>query len=83
MTDALILEGLRNGSMLVVFTKADGSKRQMHATTCPARIPEDKLTKEESGLTSTSEEVQRVFDLNLQEWRSFRWDRVVDAYFLP
>lgn len=82
MTDALILEGLRNGSMLVVFTKADGTRREMHATLCEELIPEEKRPKEEVG-SATSSEVQRVFDLKLKEWRSFRWDRVQDSYFLP
>lgn len=81
MTDALILEGLRNGSMLVVFTKADGTKREMHATLCEELIPEEKRPKEEVS-RATSSEVQRVFDLKLKEWRSFRWDRVQDCYFL-
>ena len=82
MTDALILEGLRNGSMLVVFTKADGTKREMHATLCEELIPEEKRPKEKPSSTVSSE-TQRVFDLKLKEWRSFRWDRVQDSYFLP
>lgn len=81
MSDQLILEGLRNGSVLVVFTKADGTKREMHATLCPKLIPEEKHPKEEHS-SAVSSETQRVFDLKLKEWRSFRWDRVVDCYLL-
>ena len=81
MPDHLILEGLQNGSVLVVFTKADGSTREMHATLCKSLIPEDKHPKEENSSVVSSEN-QRVFDLKLKEWRSFRWDRVVDCYFL-
>ena len=58
----------------VTFTKKDGTERTMLCTTSFDKIPEDQHPKGEQ--TSSSDEAQRVFDLEKQEWRSFRWDSV-------
>lgn len=63
----------------VTFTKADGTERQMVCTLNPELIPEDKIPKGERTITST--ETLRVFELGLNEWRSFRMDSVVDVLF--
>lgn len=63
----------------VKFTKADGTVREMVCTTSPFQIPEDKQPK---GTRDTfTEDVQRVFDVEKQEWRSFRWDSVESFTF--
>jgi hypothetical protein len=72
-----VLEGLKNGSMLVVFTKADGTERKMRATLCPSFIPEETRSKEEATRTVSSDS-QAVYDLDLSAWRSFRWDRLTE-----
>jgi hypothetical protein len=64
------LEGIR-----VVFTKKDGTDREMLCTLAEGNIPSEKQpTAKENG--SASESAVRVFDIEKQEWRSFRWDSV-------
>ena len=58
----------------VEFEKKDGTLRTMRCTLAEDRIPEDKRPKNTE--TKFSDEAQRVFDLDLNEWRSFRWDSI-------
>jgi len=69
------------------FLKADGTAREMRCTLDWARIPEDKQPRDNStsvdGIVRESrqrkkpdEHSLRVFDLEKQEWRSFRFDRL-------
>ena len=58
----------------VTFTKKDGSERVLRGTLAESRIPADKRPKAE-GNTSTADS-QKIFDLDIGEWRSFRWDTV-------
>ena len=62
----------------VTFTKKDGSERKMLCTLVESKIPTDKRPKSvsESETPSTSGSAVRVFDLDIGEWRSFRWDSV-------
>lgn len=59
----------------VTFTKKDGTERILRCTLAESRIPESKRAKEKTG-TTYSEETIRVFDVENQGWRSFRWDSV-------
>jgi len=68
-----------NEDVIVTFTKADGTDREMRCTTSPSRIPEDKTPK--GVRENTSEEIQRVFDLDKQEWRSFKWNSIKAVNF--
>lgn len=73
------LENLRTApeGCTVVFTKKDGTQRQMQCTLFPGSIPSDKQPKTESEEdTNSTGSALRVFDLEKQEWRSFRWDSV-------
>lgn len=65
----------------VTFTKTDGSEREMHCTLVEGRIPSDKRPKSEGSSGSTSDAAQRVFDTNVGEWRSFRWDSIKTVGF--
>lgn len=65
---------LAKGPVYVTFTKGNGEERVMRCTTNEFDIPLEKLPKG-TGPKHT-DEVQRVFDLDKQEWRSFRWDAV-------
>lgn len=67
--------------LCIVFTKKDGTTREMSCTLSESRIPADKQpkTKEESGTTAGS--ALRVFDTQKQEWRSFRWDSITEVRF--
>ena len=68
-------EQLHEGTVRVIFTKKDGTDREMLATLAEAVIPEAAKPKTEGG-TSFSEDALRVFDVEKQEWRSFRWDSI-------
>ena len=70
----------------IMFTKKDGTERDMACTLVSSRIPEDKQPKTSVGLeeeanSQTSGSAVRVFDIEKQEWRSFRWDSVKKVSF--
>ena len=63
----------------ITFTRSDGTDRTMHATLVESNIPADKTPKG-TGREAPST-TQRVFDLDKQEWRSFKWDSVKSVSF--
>jgi hypothetical protein len=75
-------ENLKSG-VRVTFTKKDGSERKMQCTLIESKIPADKRPKgtSESENTSTVGSAVRVFDTEVGEWRSFRWDSVIKVEF--
>jgi hypothetical protein len=60
--------------LCIVFTKKDGTSREMFCTLNENKIPADKQPKSEGTESTTSGSALRVFDTSKQEWRSFRWD---------
>lgn len=65
----------------VKFTKKDGSDRTMLCTLNESNLPEfakpaDPINGEEPKVINYSDEALRVFDVDKQEWRSFRWDSI-------
>lgn len=64
-------EGL---TISVVFTKVDGSERTMLCTKNFQYIPEEKKPTTDSESKATN--VMKVFDLEKQDWRSFRLESV-------
>jgi hypothetical protein len=73
---------LKFGPVTVTFVKKDGSDRTMKCTTNPTYIlfknPELFESKKEK---KSNEDVMPVYDLDSQEWRSFRWDSVKQVSF--
>ena len=74
---------LQKGPITVTFTKADGTDREMRCTLDLARIPAptpnvpvDGVVKESKQRKKPDEHSLRVFDLEKNEWRSFRFDRL-------
>ena len=70
----------------ITFTKKDGTERTMRPTLIESRIPMDKQPKtsvgvEEATASQTSGSAIRVFDTEVQEWRSFRWDSIKEVRF--
>ena len=65
----------------ITFTKRDGSEREMHCTLVEEAIPQDKQPKTKTEGSSTAGSAVRVFDIEKQEWRSFRWDSVTKVSF--
>jgi len=72
-----ILEQLREGIVNLSFTKIkDGAVRNMTATLRTEMIPEDKIPKN-GKMEGNGESAVRCFDLDLNEWRSFRIDTLL------
>jgi hypothetical protein len=75
---------LHTGAVTVVFTKADGTDREMLCTLQPEQLPPvaapvgpvDGIVKESKERKKPDEHSLRVFDLEKKEWRSFRFDRL-------
>lgn len=67
----MLKELLRDNIVKVVFSKKDGSTRVMLCTLIEDFLPET------AGSGSYSEEVTTVFDLEKDQWRSFRNDSVI------
>lgn len=63
----------------ITFTKADGTPRTMLCTTRESLIPTDKAPKGTG--RETADTVQKAFDLEKQEWRSFKWESVTNVSF--
>lgn len=72
-----MLDALREGVVNLSFEKVkDGAVRVMNATL--RDIPEEKMPK--GGTVDQSvggESTLRVFDVDIQEWRSFRIDKLI------
>jgi len=80
---------LQNSEVTVTFTKADGTDRDMLCTLDHSRIPVKPVapttsTSPVDGIVRESRKPKkepdphsiRVFDLEKQEWRSFRFERL-------
>ena len=76
---------LQKGPVTVTFVKADGTDREMLCTLDHAQIPEtpakpvpvDGIVRESKKPRKEPDPHSiRVFDLDKQEWRSFRFERL-------
>ena len=66
---------LKTGVLLVTFMKKNGEERTMRCTQAMDLIPENMHP---TGLGGTySPDQVRVFDLDKEEWRSFRKDSII------
>jgi hypothetical protein len=72
---------VRSERVNVSFVKADGTLRHMHCSLHPELIPAEKLQKEEANPRKRSEEALVVWDLDKQDWRSFRFDSIREFSF--
>lgn len=68
---------LSDNGMIVIFIKKDGTRREMLCTTNLRHVPAEKHPKGTG--TGSTEEVKKVFDLEKNEWRSFRVSSVLSA----
>lgn len=70
---------LRMGPVTVKFFKTDGSERIMNCT-----LKEDMITpyeKKTDRVKVPNDEVCAVWDLDKNEWRSFKYDNVIEVTF--
>lgn len=70
-----ILAYLNSGLCRVTFMKKDATIRTITGTLLKDLIPKDNLPKGTDRVHSV--EVQPVYEVDLDEWRSFRWDSVI------
>lgn len=84
VTQERLSELLHEGEVVVTFTKQDGSTRVMRATQNGHLIPAEKHPTSTT-TTKGPAHTLRVFDCDIQEWRSFRYESVtaVDVSRLP
>jgi hypothetical protein len=79
------VKGLLHDSkdLRIVFTKKDGTEREMFCTLNEGKIPADKQPKSQASDSTTAgqgnDSAIRVFDTSISEWRSFRWDSVKEV----
>jgi hypothetical protein len=69
-----IYNSLKNGVISVTFTKVDGTNRTMRCTLQDDHLPEQFRGK--GTILTEGANVIRVFDLDINEWRSFKIDSV-------
>jgi hypothetical protein len=79
MTYEEIVNTLRLGVVNLSFTKVkDGAVREMRATLVSDKIPEDKMPKTDVNSNTEKNQIAvRVFDLDVNDWRSFRVDSLL------
>lgn len=68
---------LNEGVVKVTFTKANGDKRVMNATLKQDLLPAhtgDSRVK----VAVSNPETARVFDVDIKDWRSFRYDSILE-----
>ena len=70
---------LKSQEVTISFTKKDGTERKMLCTLSESKIPTEKAPKNTG--KAKSEDALAVFDVEKQDWRSFRWDSVTRVEF--
>ena len=70
-------EKLRNGVAHFIFVKKNGEYREMFGTTNPALV---KRHINGRGVSRELYATTAVFDCELSEWRSFRWESIVKVF---
>lgn len=65
---------LSEGVVGVIFTKKDGTEREMNCTLDFKMIPEDAMPKNSN--RASPKDSLAVFDVEKGEWRSFRFDAI-------
>lgn len=63
----------------LTFRKTDGTLRNMKCTLLPKFLPE--VVVSDKSKRKVSEDTLAVFDLEKNEWRSFRYDSVTEIKF--
>jgi hypothetical protein len=76
---------LKTDVLIVTFTKKDGTPREMHCTLLETTVPPTPPLEEgvEVKERVLSDDVLRVWDVQSDGWRSFRWDSVTEIKFIP
>lgn len=73
VTKAWFINVLKVSSVILEFTKADGTQRVMKCTLNPKEIPEMEPSSTKRAEPKTA---FRVYDLEKKDWRSVRWNYI-------
>ena len=76
MTRLEMIAKLKESNCRVIFKKINGEERDMQCTLMETVLPELK-TKSDDKKRQPNESVIRAFDINKQEFRSFKVDNVI------
>lgn len=68
---------LQTGTAKVIFTKKDGTVRELLCTLMPSALPAQTDLEEAVQKKTPNPEVLAVWDLENKGWRSFRYDSVI------
>lgn len=74
---AEVRSALHSGEIQIEFEKADGSIRKLRGTLDLDNLISEEYHPKNEVERKKSPDVQVVFDLDKNEWRSFRWDKLV------
>lgn len=80
-----VKSSLKTDVLIVTFTKKDGTSRKMQCTLLETTVPPTPPLDEgvEVKARAASEDAVRVWDVEADGWRSFRWDSVTDIVVAP
>ena len=73
-----VRDALHEGVLEIVFTKKDGSERTIKCSTRPDLIA-DTINDNTPSHLNKDPDLFRVTDLELDEWRSFRFDQIISV----
>lgn len=72
-----LMQALHEGAVSVTFVKADGHVRDMRCTLATNLLPVSVTEHAQVPPRKTTDEnLIKVYDLEAQGWRSFKWDRL-------
>ena len=74
-----LISHLKFGPVTIYFTKKDGTERKMNCTLKEENIVQ--YEKKTERVKTLNEETCPVFDLEKNEWRSFRYDAITKVEF--
>ena len=74
----MLKELLQNGTVSIVFEKADGTIREMNCTLNPTEMPPQLLTEQQNAAKVRNEnpDLLAVWDVDANGWRSFHVSKV-------
>jgi WYL_2, Sm-like SH3 beta-barrel fold len=73
-----LVEALQTNVMTVVFTKVNGEQRIMKCTLIPEKITKPVRTAEDNKVFTNSNNIV-VWDLEKNDWRAFKFDRITSV----
>ena len=73
-----IINMLQSGIVNVKFTKVDGTERVMKCTLVESIVVPHQRTTDKEKKANTN--IISVWDVEKENWRSFRFDSIIDIY---